>query len=243
MNAEMPAKVRKPWLQGLTDAAPLLGGYIPVAMSFGLVAHQAGFTSLEATLISLLIYAGASQFLFVGMVAAGSPLWLVLGMTLLVNARHLVYAPNLSPWLTHSRWWPLLMHGLTDQIFALALSRLPNMPAAQRLPWFSSAMLLAWGAWVGGTALGAVAGQELALRWPLFNEVLPFALPALFLVLLAPRFTSYLWGAALSLSTLLALALTASGLANIAVPLAAFLGAALLMLLSTHSQTETQTND
>ena len=95
----------------------------------------------------------------------------------------------------------------------------------------------------GGTALGAVAGQELALRWPLFNEVLPFALPALFLVLLAPRFTSYLWGAALSLSTLLALALTASGLANIAVPLAAFLGAALLMLLSTRSQTETQTND
>ena len=54
-----------PWLQGMRDAMPLLGGYIPVAISFGLIATQANFSVWEATAISALIYAGASQFLMV----------------------------------------------------------------------------------------------------------------------------------------------------------------------------------
>ena len=72
------------WVSGVRDATPLLGGYIPVAISFGLIANQAGFSSWEAIIISLVIYAGASQFLFVGMVASGAPLWLVVVMTLLI---------------------------------------------------------------------------------------------------------------------------------------------------------------
>ena len=121
---------RSGWKQGVLDGLPLLGGYIPVAISFGVIAVQAGFTTLEATLISVFIYAGASQFLLVAMVAAGSPLWLAVCMTMLVNVRHVVYAPNLVPYLTQSKAWPLLMHGLTDQIFAIAHTRLPQMADA-----------------------------------------------------------------------------------------------------------------
>ena len=213
------------WLTGTREAIPLLGGYVPVAISFGLVATQAGFSAWEAVLISTLLYAGASQFLFVGMVAAGAPLWLVVAMTLLINLRHVVYAPNLAPWLTPNRAWPWLMHGLTDQIFALAHARLPQLPAAQRLGWFGGAALLAWTSWIGGTALGAVAGGELIARWALMGEILPFALPALFLVLIAPRFTSRRWSLALGLTILIALALTILGLTNLAIPIAAACGA------------------
>mgnify|MGYP001437700253 CR=1 FL=1 len=53
--------------QGVIDGLPLLGGYIPVAISFGVIAVQAGFSTLEATLISIFIYAGASQFLLVAL--------------------------------------------------------------------------------------------------------------------------------------------------------------------------------
>ncbi|MDR5907616.1 AzlC family ABC transporter permease [Franzmannia qiaohouensis] len=221
----------RPWLSGLRDAIPLLGGYVPVSISFGLIATQAGFGAWEAVLISTLLYAGAAQFLFVGMVAAGSPLWLVVGMTLLINLRHVVYAPNIAPWLTTSRWWPWLMHGLTDQIFALAHSRLPQMPADRRLGWFTGAALLAWFSWIGGTALGAVAGEELTRRWPLLGEVMPFAMPALFVVLLAPRFTSRRWSLALFSSIAIALLLNVSGLTNTAIPLAAACGAACFYLV------------
>ncbi len=74
------------------------------------------------------------------MVASGAPLWLVLVMTLLINARHVVYGPNIAPYLSNSRWWPVLMHGLTDQIFALAHTRLPQL--AEKMEWAGTSVLL-----------------------------------------------------------------------------------------------------
>ncbi len=62
-------------LQGVREAIPLLGGYIPVALSFGLVATQAGFTTWEAAAISALIYAGASQFLSTCATWCTAPTW------------------------------------------------------------------------------------------------------------------------------------------------------------------------
>ncbi|MDR9438560.1 MAG: AzlC family ABC transporter permease [Halomonas sp.] len=235
MSLQAATSSRRAWLTGVREAIPLLGGYVPVAISFGLIATQAGFTAWEAVIISTLVYAGASQFLFVGMAAAGSPLWLVVVMTLLINVRHVVYAPNLAPWLTASRWWPWLMHALTDQVFALAHTRLPQLPEAQRLGWFSGAALFAWASWVGGTALGAVAGEGLTARWPLLGDVMPFALPALFLVLLAPRLTSWRWSLALGSSIAIALLMTVIGLTNAAIPLAAACGALCFYLVRLES--------
>jgi len=213
------------WLMGVREAVPLLGGYIPVAISFGLISTQAGFSTAETLAISTLIYAGASQFLFVGMVASGSPLWLTVAMTLLINVRHVVYAPNLAPWLPKSRWWPWLMHGLTDQVFALAHNRLSQLPEHQRIGWFFGAAMLAWISWIAGSLLGAVGGEWVTSRWPLLGEVMPFALPALFVVLIVPRFTSRRWAAALSVSVAVGLLCTLIGLTNIGIPLAATCGA------------------
>lgn len=226
------------WLSGVREAFPLLGGYVPVAISFGLIAVQAGFTPWEATLISTLVYAGASQFLFVGMIAGGAPLWLAVAMTLLINVRHAVYGPNLAPWMDRSRWWPVLMHGLTDQVFALAQHRFPQLPESQRLGWFTGAALLAWASWILGTVLGALAGDWLMARWPLLGEILPFALPALFLVLVAPRFTSKRWSLALTVSIAVAMLCTLAGYTNIGIPVAAGCGALCFTLVRFTSRTE-----
>lgn len=225
MDSRHASTASRAWRTGARDAIPLLGGYIPIAISFGLIAIQAGFSAWETALVSILVYAGTSQFLFVAMVGAGAPLWLVVVMTLLINARHMVYGPNLAPWLPPSRWWPWVMHGLTDQIFALAHTRLPQIPPRERLGWFTGASLLAWFSWIAGTALGAVAGEELAARWPLLGEAMAFALPALFVVLLAPRFTSRLWAATLGGTTVVALLLQLNGWTNAAIPVAATCGA------------------
>jgi 4-azaleucine resistance transporter AzlC len=226
------------WQQGARDALPLLGGYIPVAISFGLIAVQSGFSALETVLISALIYAGASQFLFIAMVVSGAPLWLVLVMTLLINARHLVYGPNIAPYLSNSRWWPVLMHGLTDQIFALAHTRLPQLAEKDRMGWYTSAALIAWLSWIVGTAVGAIAGAEITSRWPLLGEVMPFALPALFLVLLAPRFTSVQWTLTMLITIVAALMLKLIGMTNSAIPLAALCGVSLFYLLQTKLKAE-----
>ncbi|VUD62452.1 Inner membrane protein YgaZ [Thalassocella blandensis] len=224
--------------KGVRDAVPLLGGYIPVGMSFGLIAVQAGFNVWIAVVMSLVIYAGASQFLFVAMLTSGAPLWLVIVMTLLINARHVVYGPNIAPWLTSSRWWPWMMHGLTDQIFALAHVRLPQMPEQERLGWFAGAALLAWISWIAGTAFGGIAGAELTQRWPMLESVLPFALPAMFLVLLTPRFTSRLWAVTLITTMLVAAILALAGIKNSAIPLGALCGALLFYVLKSTTRFE-----
>lgn len=230
MSSQAAVSKNRPWVVGVREAVPLLGGYIPVAISFGLIAARAGFGVWEAAAVSVLIYAGASQFLFVGMIASGAPLWLVVVMSLLINARHVVYGPNLAQWLPESRWWPWLMHGLTDQIFALAHTRLPLLPAGERLGWFTGAMLLAWSGWVGGTVLGVVAGAGLTQHWPLLGQIMPFALPALFLVLLAPRFSSPPWIMALGITISVAIGLKLYGLPNAAIPIAAALGTSLFLM-------------
>ncbi|MDO6443435.1 MULTISPECIES: AzlC family ABC transporter permease [unclassified Marinobacter] len=222
---------RQPAFSGVCDASPIVGAYIPIAVSFGLVSVQSGFSIFETVMVSILVYAGPSQFLFVAMVVSGAPLWLVVAMTILINMRYVVYGPNLAPHLPSSRWWPLLMHGLTDQIFALAHTRLPQLQSSERIGWFTGAMLFAWLGWISGTVLGAVAGEEMIRSWPLMVEVMPFTLPALFLVLLAPRFDSRIWGIALSSTIVLAFAMKTLGFAHAAIPVAAICGAFLFQMI------------
>lgn len=232
ITSDVASSAQRGWLLGARDALPLFGGYISVALSFGLVATQAGFTVWQACLVSGLVYAGASQFLFVAMVAAGAPLWLVVAMTLLVNARHVVYAPTLAASIPSGRHWLWLMHGLTDQLYAMSHSRLPQLPASARLGWYCSAAGLAWLSWVFGTWLGAVAGAEIIRRWPLLAQILPFALPALFIVLLAPRFSQPQWAWSLSTAIAAALLFALVGASHGAVVLAALCGMGCFLLLN-----------
>ncbi|MCY9843893.1 AzlC family ABC transporter permease [Vibrio caribbeanicus] len=243
MNAKVENLEARAWLTGIKDAIPLMGGYIPVAISFGLISLQAGFGIWETIMISILIYAGASQFLFVAMVASGAPLWLVVSMTLMINARHVVYGPNLAPYLSKNPWWIALMHGLTDQIFALAHARLPQIAELDRLGWFIGCSILGWLSWVGGTALGAFAGEGLISRWPLLGDVLPFALPALFFVLLIPRFNSMLWVITLLGAIVSAICIKLYGLTNLSIPLGAAIGACLYYLVRNRQTIRRSTNE
>ncbi|HLV12035.1 MAG TPA: AzlC family ABC transporter permease [Trueperaceae bacterium] len=71
-------------------------GYFPVAVSFGVVAARAGLSLLEAALLSLVVFAGASQFVAVALVAGGAgPLVTFLSL-LAMNVRHVFYGPSLT---------------------------------------------------------------------------------------------------------------------------------------------------
>lgn len=235
MTEETRQQGRIAFWRGARDAVPLFGGYIAVALSFGLVAVQAGLSSLEAVVISTLVYAGASQFLLVAMFASGASFWLIIVTTILINARHIVYGPNLAPYLTTHRAWPWLMHGLTDQVFAMALTRLEKLHEVERMPWFMGLSLFAWLSWIAGTALGAIAGSEITQRWPLLAEAMPFALPALFLVLLAPRFDTGRWAIVLSGTLVLAFVIKLFGYPNAAILAAALTGAVFFQMMQRYS--------
>src|SRR5207237_8026851 len=75
-----------------------------IGLSYGAIAVASGFPLWVPAALSVLVLAGASEFLFVGIVATGgSPVAAALA-GLLVNSRHLPYGLALPPGVTGRRW-------------------------------------------------------------------------------------------------------------------------------------------
>jgi 4-azaleucine resistance transporter AzlC len=177
---------RPPFLDGLTASLPIVMGYFPISFSFGVAATRAGFTGVEAFALSLIIYAGASQFLALALLTSGAPI-LVSAFTLIaMNLRHVLYGPALmraaGQGASTKRAW-VWAFGLTDEVFGQALGALAR---GQRFSegYMSGLGAGAYASWLAGTAAGALAGGGALDGWPALSAGLGFMLPALFLALL-----------------------------------------------------------
>ncbi|MFN4155398.1 MAG: AzlC family ABC transporter permease [Paracoccaceae bacterium] len=177
-----PATLR----QGLIAALPIAMGYLPIAFSFGVAATRAGLTGAEAVMLSVIIYAGAAQFLALALITSGAPLVLSAFTLIAMNLRHLLYGPSLlkaagTEASTRTSWaWAF---GLTDEVFGASLGAIARGKRFSE-PFMFGITLGAYGAWVAGTAAGAMAGGGALQDWPALDAGLGFMLPALFLALL-----------------------------------------------------------
>ncbi|MCK0715366.1 AzlC family ABC transporter permease [Chromohalobacter sarecensis] len=185
-----------PWRaagRGLRESLSLVAGYAPIAFSFGVIAVQSGLRPWQAVGVSLLVFAGASQFVMVAMMAAGSGGLTVLSAVLMMNLRHLFYGPALATRLVAlpRRLAPWLAFGLTDEVFATAMAKGVSRPLEPA--WCLGLASGAYLAWVGGTALGASVGAGWASDGGYVAQALDFVLPALFLALLAQAWRRARW--------------------------------------------------
>ena len=176
---------------GLRAAVPIVLGYLPAAVAFGVAARAAGLNAIEAVLMSLIVFSGASQFALVGLITAGASWFVMAAISLVLGARHLLYGPSLA---THLRGMTLgraavAAFGLTDEVFAIAFTKLPERRLAGRPSGTDFGYLLGLGtgayvSWALGTWIGAVAGLAVVVAFPSLSPALSFALPALFVALL-----------------------------------------------------------
>lgn len=172
---------------GLVTSLPIALGYFPIAFSFGVAATRAGLSVAEAVMLSVVIFAGAAQFLALALITSGAPL-LVSAVTLIaMNLRHLMYGPALleragrEARTRHAWAWAW---GLTDEVFGAALGALARGERTFSESFMGGIGLGAYAAWVSGTAVGAMAGGSALEDWPALDAGLGFMLPALFLALL-----------------------------------------------------------
>lgn len=176
------------WWEGVAISQPIMIGYLPVAVMFGISSRTAGLSSLEALLISVLVFAGASQFALVGMVASGVSFPGALLATAGLNLRHLFYGPAIAPYLGVKTWKQALplAFGLTDEVFASAIAVLPARDVEARAALMLGLETGAYFSWLLGTLVGALGFQVAAGLVPKLVPVLSFSLPSLFLVILLP---------------------------------------------------------
>ncbi len=171
----------------LRDTVPVLTGYLVLGFGFGIVLRSAGYGILVAFLMSALIYAGAMQYVAVGLLTGGASLWTVALTTLMVNARHLFYGVSmLERYREMGARKPYLIFALTDETYSLVCGDLSRVEESQRKNYCFFVSLFNQIYWVGGTVLGAVIGS--LIRFP--SEGIDFALTALFLTVFLEQWLS-----------------------------------------------------
>jgi 4-azaleucine resistance transporter AzlC len=167
--------------RALKYSFPVFLGYITIGIAFGLLAVDASYPWWIAVLTSVVIFAGAGQFIAVGLFAAGAGLLECMVIELVVNARHMAYGLTmLKRFKNAGPWKYYLIFALSDETFAL-LSSLPEEKAEPRFMFLVS--LLDQLYWVMGTVIGALAGSLI----PFNTEGIGFALTALFVVLMTEQ--------------------------------------------------------
>ena len=168
----------------LTAALPIMTGYLPIALAFGMAGVVHGVSSPALMAMSAFIFAGGSQFVLLAAMQMGTPWYLVLGLCALMDARHLLYGAVLVHQLPKRIGSQLLAAStLTDEVFATALVKMPGINREGRNDWLIFVGLFSYVSWVAGTVLGVTVGTRLSHAVPLLAKAMPFALPALFVVL------------------------------------------------------------
>ena len=166
----------------ITRAAVGIGVYAAAfGMTFGAVAVAAGLSVPEALAMSVIMFTGASQFAFVGVLAGGGAPVAGAVSALLLGLRNAFYGIPMSRILEpHGLRRFVDAHFVIDETTAMAVGQ--SRPRASRYAFWATGLAL-YGAWTSGTLVGALIGSGLDTS----RLGLDAAAPAIFLALLWPQ--------------------------------------------------------
>ncbi len=170
-----------------TERGPILRAAIGLGlyagafgMAYGAVAVGSGLSVAQAMVLSLVLFSGASQFAFAGVVATGGSPFAGVAAALLLGVRNAFYGVPMSQILGPRglrRLWTA--HFVIDETTAMAIGQ-PTRPAQRYAFWATGLILFAL--WQLGSLAGALLGAVIDPA----DFGLDAAAPAVFLALLWP---------------------------------------------------------
>ena len=168
--------------EGILTSIPLIFGYFPVAMAFGLLSKNIGISFQETGIFSIFVFAGASQFMALDLINAGISTGNIILATFLLNSRHLMMSASLSLRLQEikKRWLIFIAFGVTDESFSITSLIKRKLDA----PFLLSLYGLSYLSWVTGTLAGYLVGTILPLA---VQNSLGIGLYGMFMALLVPE--------------------------------------------------------
>ncbi|MDX1809922.1 MAG: AzlC family ABC transporter permease [Sulfurospirillaceae bacterium] len=157
---------------------PVLMGYVPLGMAFGLLLSKLMIPWYYAFFMSVFIFAGSAQFLALVLFASQATV-IEIGIAIfLLNLRHTFYGLSMVSVFKDFSWKKhYLIFGLTDETFALLKTREINKEEREKVYLIITALNQSY--WVIGSVIGALLGNIL----PFNSKGLEFSLTALFVVL------------------------------------------------------------
>ncbi|NIK12679.1 AzlC family ABC transporter permease [Alkalibacillus almallahensis] len=164
---------------------PIFLGYLPIAIAYGVLAQQSGLTTFETTMMSVLVFAGAAQFMAANMFAQGAMLVQIVIATFVLNFRHFIMSMSFINKVREfpMRWKFGLTLGLTDETFAVSSLNGHEAKKEHSTFYFLALILIAYIGWVFGSFLGAILGDALPAT---LSDSMGIALYAMFIGLLVP---------------------------------------------------------
>jgi 4-azaleucine resistance transporter AzlC len=221
-DIQYPSRKTEFW-NGVKATFPLVVGAIPFGIIFGALAVTSGLSPAGTMGMSLIVFAGSSQFIAAGLIASGSSLGIIVLTTFIVNLRHALYSATLAPHMKHlpQKWLLPLGFWLTDESFVVTARRYDEEGSSPYKHWFffGSAVFM-YTNWQLCTFIGLVAGQSISdpASWGL-----DFAMVVTFIGMLVPMIKNRPVFVAVLVAGIMAL--VANGLPNnIGLILAAFSG-------------------
>ncbi|GLH58184.1 AzlC family ABC transporter permease [Helicobacter ailurogastricus] len=150
-------------VEAFPHTIPLLVGYVLIGATFGVLVQQEGHSVWFALYMSVFIYAGAVQFLVVGLLAAHVSLLNVFLLVVLLNVRQICYAVSmLEPFSGMGKRVFYMAHTLSDETFMLLNFVKPKESAPQDFMLAIACLHHIY--WVLGTALGVVLANQFSLN-------------------------------------------------------------------------------
>jgi len=180
----------------LKAGIPIFIGYFPAAVAFGILARTTGTTLGEAMLFSIVVFAGASQFIALNLLTTGmGPVGIIL-TTLLVNFRHFLISAYLSTLIREKavKYYLPMAFGVTDETFSVMSFTRKRLTRH----FVMTLELIAYTGWVSGTLAGFVLGTFMPVN---LTQSMGVALYALLLAILMPELKNSLHSLVLALSS------------------------------------------
>ncbi len=165
---------------------PVMAGYLVLGFGFGILLQEAHYGVIWALCMGVFIYAGAMQYVAVGLLSSSASLITAALTTLMVNARHLFYGITMAEHYKGSgRFKPYLMFGLTDETYALVCSgKAPENVDFHKYSFFLTLFNHCY--WITGGAIGVIAGTMLPINF----AGVDFVMTALFITVFIDQWRS-----------------------------------------------------
>jgi len=159
----MHTPAKQLWL-GALETLPLVVAAFPFGIVFGALANSTGLGFAATLGMSSLVYAGASQFIALTLIASATILPVIVMAVFIVNLRQTLYSANLMQHAASWRQWQraVLAFFLTDETFAVVTDRLNRHPGEPGLRWFYlGSALFMYSFWQISTTLGYTLGGQI----------------------------------------------------------------------------------